>query len=177
MSTLPVKNGHATVFGFNHNIHCLVRCVQFRQGSPDHLLKKQQRFLRQVIHSDYYYPKETEEQRAEHIFHARTSTMPHSFPPLPLPNLNLTSFFSSKPDHCLETIRLSVMCVPDLTPLELYWQSQRGRKWEVAARSDSQRECVKWEPLNEWMAPRHYNLNDLALGSDSEMDETVGMRE
>ncbi|CAD6578656.1 MAG: hypothetical protein ASARMPREDX12_008925 [Alectoria sarmentosa] len=77
MSTLPVNNGLATVFGFNHNIHCL-------------------RFLRQVIHSDYYYPKETDEQRAEHIFHAH---------------------------HCLETISLSVMCVPDLTPLELYWES------------------------------------------------------
>lgn len=25
MSTLPVKGGHATVFGFNHNIHCIVR--------------------------------------------------------------------------------------------------------------------------------------------------------
>ena len=24
MSTLPVKDGHATVFGFNHNIHCIV---------------------------------------------------------------------------------------------------------------------------------------------------------
>ena len=24
LSTLPVKNGHATVFGFNHNIHCIV---------------------------------------------------------------------------------------------------------------------------------------------------------
>ncbi|CAD6577523.1 MAG: hypothetical protein ASARMPRED_008310 [Alectoria sarmentosa] len=131
MSTLPVKNGHDTVFGFNHNIHCL-------------------RFLRQVIHSDYYYPKETDEQRAEHMFHARK--------PKTNPHLNLTSsffFFSSKPDHCLETIRLSVMYVPDLTPLELYWESQRGRKWEVAARSDSQRECVKWEPLNGWMAPGH----------------------
>ena len=76
-------------------------------------------------------------------------------------------------DHCLETIRLSVMCVPDLTPLELYWESQEGRKWEVAAKSDSQRECVKWDLLNEWMAPRHYNLNDLAQGSEFEIEETV----
>ena len=186
MSTLPVKNGHATVFGFSHNIHCLVTMSLISTGIADHLLKKQQRFLRQVIHSDYYYPKETDEQRAEHIFHARTlSTMPHfSFPSSPStlkpkPHIStLTSFFSSKPDHCLETIRLSVMCVPDLTPLELYWESQEGRKWEVAAKSDSQRECVKWEPLNEWMAPRHYNLNDLARwGPEFEIDETVGMRE
>ena len=68
-------------------------------------------------------------------------------------------------DHCLETIRLSVMCVPDLTPLELFWESQEGRTWEVAAKSDSRRECVKWDPLDKWMAPRHYNLNDLAEGS------------
>ena len=65
------------------------------------------------------------------------------------------------------------MCVPDLTPLELYWESQEGRKWEVAAKSDSQRECVKWDPLNEWMAPRHYNLNDLALGSELEINEMI----
>ena len=76
---------------------------------------------------------------------------------------NLFSFVHI--DHCLETIRLSVMCVPDLTPLELFWESQEGRTWEVAAKSDSRRECVKWDPLNQWMAPRHYNLNDLAEGS------------
>ena len=73
-------------------------------------------------------------------------------------------------DHCLETIRLSVMCVPDLTPLELFWESQEGRTWEVAAKSDSRRECVKWDPLNQWMVPRHYNLNDLAEGSSLKLD-------
>lgn len=65
------------------------------------------------------------------------------------------------------------MCVPDLTPLELYWESQEGRKWEVAAESDSQRECVKLDLLNEWMAPRHYNLNDLALRSELEINEMI----
>ena len=75
-----------------------------------------------------------------------------------------------KTDHCLETIRLSV---PDLTPLELYWESQEGSQWEVAAKADSRRECVRWDPLIEWMASRHYNLNDLALGSELEITGTV----
>ena len=63
------------------------------------------------------------------------------------------------------------MCVPDLTPLELYWESQTGRKWKVAAKADSQRECVRWEPLREWMAGRHYNLNNLAVGSERGVSE------
>ena len=99
----------------------------------------------------------------------RTSIMPVS---LTLPPFPLLQYFGSNrgtarscaTDHCLETIRLSVMCTPDLTPLELFWESQEGRIWEVAARSDSQRECVKWEPLNEWMKPRHFVLDDLVEG-------------
>ena len=80
-------------------------------------------------------------------------SMPVSFPQ---PPFNENPYLSqpclrdpSSIDHCLETIRLSVIYVPDLT------------------------ECVRWDPLNEWMASRHYNLNDLALGSELEVNETV----
>ena len=57
------------------------------------------------------------------------------------------------------------MCVPDLTPLELYWENREGKVWEIAAKSDSKRECVKWTGLEEWMWPRHWVLNDLAQGA------------
>ena len=53
------------------------------------------------------------------------------------------------------------MCMPDLTPMELYWKSHEDGVWEVGARAESVRECVKWEPVHQWMRERHYALSDL----------------
>ena len=50
------------------------------------------------------------------------------------------------------------MCVPDLTPLGLFWEDKET--WKVGTRADSLRECVKWDPLAEWMNSRLVTLED-----------------
>lgn len=62
-------------------------------------------------------------------------------------------------DHCLEAIRLSAMCTPDLTPHSLYWEHIESPK--VAARPDVPRDCVNWDMLGSWMEARAYTLADL----------------
>lgn len=66
------------------------------------------------------------------------------------------------------------MCVPDLTPLELYWEV--SRRQEVGGRGEGgQSEGIVSSGIpwtNGWH-PRHYNLNDLALGfRELEINET-----
>ena len=61
--------------------------------------------------------------------------------------------------HCLEAIRQSIMCVPDLTPRSVYWKDEE--RSNIAVNPSVEQECLDWSLLNEWMEMRTYTLNDL----------------
>lgn len=90
------------------------------------------RFVRQVLHPSYYYPNQTVTEREERITHA---------------------------GHCLEALRQSVMCTPDLTPRSVLWEDDE--KSNIAVNPSVKLECLDWSTLVDWMRGRMYNLNDL----------------
>ena len=90
------------------------------------------RFVRQVLHPSYYYPNQTVAEREERITHS---------------------------GHCLEALRQSVMCTPDLTPRSVLWEDDE--KGNIAVNPSVKLECLDWSSLVDWMRERMYNLNDL----------------
>ena len=90
------------------------------------------RFVRQVLHPSYYYLNQTVAEREERITHA---------------------------GHCLEALRQSVMCTPDLTPRSVSWEDDE--KGNIAVNPSVKLECLDWSSLVGWMRGRMYNLNDL----------------
>ena len=61
--------------------------------------------------------------------------------------------------HCLETLRTSVMCHPDLTMLPYFWSEIVGHA--LTPRPNAVRECVDWEALQSYMEPRKYDTTRL----------------
>ena len=90
------------------------------------------RFVRQVLYPSYYYPNQTVAEREERITHA---------------------------GHCLEALRQSVMCTPDLTPRSVLWEDDE--KSNIVVNPSVKLKCLDWLSLVEWMRGRMYNLSDL----------------
>lgn len=61
--------------------------------------------------------------------------------------------------HCLESIRQSVMCTPDLTPRSVFWED--AERTNIAVNPSARQTCVDWPSLVQWEQSRAYNLNDL----------------
>ena len=62
-------------------------------------------------------------------------------------------------DHCLEAVRSSVMCYPDLTLHPLVWGDIKGHP--LLASPNVPRKCVDWGKLMEWSSTRHYTYADI----------------
>jgi len=90
------------------------------------------RFVRQVLHPGYYYPDETAEEHKGKVMHA---------------------------GHCLEALRQSMMCTPDLTPRSVIWEDEE--RTNIAVNPSVRMECLNWESLVGWMRGRGYSLSDL----------------
>ncbi|MCJ1240721.1 hypothetical protein MMC14_008725 [Varicellaria rhodocarpa] len=114
ISGLTVGNDStAALLGVQHNLHCI-------------------RFVRQVLHPDYYYPDRTPVEHAFRVEHA---------------------------GHCLEALRESVMCTPDLVPRGVFWEDEE--RSNIAVDPSARQQCVEWGSLVGWMQGRSYELDDL----------------
>ncbi|KAJ2991336.1 hypothetical protein NUW58_g2547 [Xylaria curta] len=51
-------------------------------------------------------------------------------------------------DHCLETLRLSIMCNANTALYTFYWED--ATDLQPSTKSNSRSVCVKWEPLEKW---------------------------
>ena len=61
---------------------------------------------------------------------------------------------SFSPVHCLEAVRSSLVCYPDLNPQPYFWS---GRDWhDVTVSAKVTRQCVDWEALQESLVPRDF---------------------
>ncbi|MCJ1476424.1 hypothetical protein MMC13_005090 [Lambiella insularis] len=94
------------------------------------------RTLFQTVHSDYYYPNEDEAMIEGNKVHAH---------------------------HCLEAIRHSITCNPDLTAYELYWEDKEGL--EVAAHTNVQQVCANQDYFWNWMGNRVFMHEELVSAS------------
>ncbi|KAI4116253.1 MAG: hypothetical protein LQ345_003297 [Seirophora villosa] len=77
----------------------------------------------------------------------------------PLPNGGYATMF----DHCLEAVRTSIMCHPDLTPHPLRWAKSLPNH-PLVANPNVERECVDWDYLHEFVKTRKYHLPQVLEG-------------
>lgn len=85
------------------------------------------RRIRQTLNEDHYYPNMTAEARE----HDREHT-----------------------GHCLEALRTSMLCHPDLTPNRFYWSD---RPWhDLSVAPDVTRECIDWSAIENFISNRRY---------------------
>ncbi|KAB8290713.1 hypothetical protein EYC80_008352 [Monilinia laxa] len=65
---------------------------------------------------------------------------------------NLTSqeveYLEEHLDHCIETLRLSIMCGGDVSMYTFHWDKPHQVK--PTTKTNSRRQCISWEPFEEW---------------------------
>ncbi|KAE8555183.1 hypothetical protein EYB25_003731 [Talaromyces marneffei] len=90
------------------------------------------RRIRQMLYPDYYYP----DSPAEELEYNRV----HGF-------------------HCLESIRSSMLCYPDLNPHPYFWSDNKYHPVTVSAKVT--RQCVDWEGLVPLLETRNIDPKKL----------------
>ena len=61
--------------------------------------------------------------------------------------------------HCLEAIRTSLTCYPDLNLHSYYWTGRKTHDLTVDARVS--RQCVDWDRLQESLSSRDFSNEDI----------------
>ncbi|KAI1172800.1 hypothetical protein F4777DRAFT_560200 [Nemania sp. FL0916] len=90
--------------------------------------------LRRWIFKDYYYPNQTMDAFDESIGHTQ---------------------------HCLETLRQSVMCHGDIAVQPFEWLiSSDGRAIGPTTKSRTLHQCANWDRLSKWALSRRVDLSD-----------------
>ncbi|KAF1935604.1 hypothetical protein EJ02DRAFT_415491 [Clathrospora elynae] len=59
--------------------------------------------------------------------------------------------------HCIETLRLSLMCQANTALYTFEWDESRRKKQHLT--SKAQRQCIRWDPVYEWASGRSVGLN------------------
>jgi hypothetical protein len=60
------------------------------------------------------------------------------------------------PDHCIETLRISIMCQADLSLYTFTWRTAHDNR--PKSKSDSKRQCVNWNDIEAWSMARRVSL-------------------
>ncbi|CAI6339175.1 unnamed protein product [Periconia digitata] len=64
------------------------------------------------------------------------------------------------PDHCLEALRVSLMCTANLGVYTFRWDSDPDRP---LPKSNAERRCVDWDSLEQWAWSRKTDLKPTLL--------------
>jgi hypothetical protein len=103
--------------------------------------------MRRALNMQYYGPRISEEERRAKLF-----TLEHygkrSFPS-PASYVLLSVI-----DHCIERLRQSVMCHPDLVVYIAEWVGDSHDPAGKVLRSSAQTACVNWDYLDDWARKR-----------------------
>ena len=62
-------------------------------------------------------------------------------------------------DHCLEVMRRSVLCNPDLTPYEIFWKD--SRKTGMTLRAGAQRKCIDFNAIKNFAKSRTFSRDEI----------------
>ena len=71
-------------------------------------------------------------------------------------------------DHCLEVLRRSILCKPDLTLHAIHWQTEE--KLGMTLQPESTRECVDFSALYDFAMTRKFPRNMIVGVEDSVYD-------
>jgi len=72
-------------------------------------------------------------------------------------------------DHCLESLRLAIMCHGDTNVYALQWLPHN--RFKPAVVLSQQNVCVDWEPLHKWMLNRAAKVDDMERPPDEVFDQ------
>ncbi|OCL06359.1 hypothetical protein AOQ84DRAFT_411272 [Glonium stellatum] len=85
-----------------------------------------------MMYSEYYYPDASQEEHEHNRIHSL---------------------------HCLESLRTSALCYPDLNPHPYFWS---GNKYhDITVSSKVTRKCVNWEALQQRLELRNFKSSEL----------------
>ena len=108
---------------------------------------------------DYYYPNLTDTERDELKFHNGVrSFIGHSA--VRCVTISTGEFYVKanegiRPDHCLDTLRESIMCHADISLLTMRW----GKTQPIPlANFSAPHECINWQSLDEWSQGRSVDV-------------------
>ena len=74
-------------------------------------------------------------------------------------------------EHCLEALRTSIMCQPDLTPNRFFWSN---RPWhDLSVGPNVTRECVNWSLLEAFLKERTYEQRDIVKKDGKNLDLNI----
>ncbi|KAI9674945.1 MAG: hypothetical protein M1822_009007 [Bathelium mastoideum] len=90
------------------------------------------------------------------------------------PNLTETqeNYLHGHLDHCIEALRISVMCSADTSFYTFYWPNPNAHR--PSSKSNAKRYCVNWDALDGWARERAIDL-DPWLIRPGKGDDLVGM--
>ncbi|KAI0886414.1 uncharacterized protein GGS22DRAFT_128442 [Annulohypoxylon maeteangense] len=78
--------------------------------------------------------------------------------------------------HCIESLRRSIMCNADTSIYTFTWTGAelvRPGVWRPSPKSNQDRKCVIWEPLENWVTERRVPLNPILLKPSGEEEEIL----
>ncbi|ORY16977.1 hypothetical protein BCR34DRAFT_597362 [Clohesyomyces aquaticus] len=71
-------------------------------------------------------------------------------------------------DHCLEALRMSVMCNADLSLYTFRWKAANDDR--PYPKSNASRKCVNWDGVESWAMQRKVSLTPMLLRTTGEAD-------
>lgn len=128
-------------------------------------LTRQQKRIKQYLHPDYYYsaPGQNWEELESHAGKFVVYALLFLQASAKDSDSNLT------PDHCLESLRQSLMCQPDLSVYTLEWT--RHSRFKPAVRVPQPHTCMNFNRIHDWMEGR-LATNDEMVPPDPAMYES-----
>lgn len=76
-------------------------------------------------------------------------------------------------DHCIDSIRQSLMCSGDVTPLPFVWSENHQRTLEVARVIHT---CRNFEKVREWGMKNHIGRFDRAKKVEDPLDHNPNVK-
>jgi hypothetical protein len=100
------------------------------------------------MYNDIYFRNYTASDREYERAHARMSST----------SITASDPTDDSPGHCIEALRLSLMCQANTALYTFKWDEGNTHK-KQALTSKAKRQCVKWDPVHEWASSRTVGLN------------------
>ena len=64
-------------------------------------------------------------------------------------------------DHCLEAIRLSLMCAGNTALYSFQWPDSNEKVRKPKTKTNSERTCVDWSLIEQWAQNRSIGMNPM----------------
>lgn len=126
-----------------HQLHCLVSLITSGKTLPVHdtdsccCCPTPQNILRMSRYEQYYREKDSAQARQV-----------------------LAYLETEHVEHCIESLRQSIMCHSDITPLVSQWNSE---KQQMELRSSVVHSCRSFQRVSEWASDHQLKFSDLDL--------------